>query len=333
MNIVQGRRNILSIDCQDRFLREPFRIANEEHFDVTTLTVTIESNGAIGRGECNPFSISGWSHKRALGEIESVLPLIEHGIGRLALLNAMEPGPARNAVDCALFDLECAELGLGAGDLLGVKATAPIKSAQTAGLSENGEILDFRSFINLPIIKLKIDRTSDTELVSKLREAAPSARIIVDANGSLDAAAVEHWLPVLKKNAVEVFEQPMASGEDSYLRVVDQGNVALCADESFQSIKDLATITGVYDMVNVKLDKVGGITAASQSIQLAQKMSLRVMVGCMMGSSLSAAPAWWLSHNAEVVDIDGPTLLSVDVDNSMSWKAGLVSQPTPKLWG
>lgn len=327
------KRALRGVDSQDRLLRRPFRIANEEHFDVTTLTVTIESDAGIGHGECNPFSLSGWTKDRAVEEIRAIAALVEHGIDRVALLDAMSPGPARNAVDSALFDLECIETNVTAGEILGTDVTRPVVTALTAGLPSAGEVVDYGGFANLPMVKVKIDASSDTAAVCALREVAPLTRIIVDANGSLDAEAVNRWLPVLRECSVEVLEQPMAPGKDSYLRTVNRGDVAFCADESFRSIRDLAEAAQTYDMVNVKLDKVGGVTAAKQVIDLAPRMGLRVMVGCMMGTSLSAAPAWWLAQAAEVVDIDGPTLLAADVDQAMSWDAGLVSRPAPELWG
>ncbi len=328
-----GGLAVLSVTTQDRPLRKPFRIANERHDDVTTVTVTIGRGGALGRGECNPFSVSGWSTDRVLSEINAVAPLVERGIDRPALLEAMPPGPARSAVDCALLDVECRAAADRAGRLLQLGAAGPVTTALTAGIPEAGEKPDYGELAGLPIVKIKIDRSSDSAVVTALRAAAPKARVIVDANGSLDAAALRRWLPVLRENAVDVLEQPVAPGEDACLAGIARGNVALCADESFLRLSDLPAVARTYDMVNVKLDKVGGVTAARHVVDLAPRFGLRLMVGCMLGTSLSAAPAWWLAQAAEIVDLDGPVLLAQDVDHAMRWDAGIISEPVPELWG
>lgn len=326
-------RVVRSVEAVDRPLRVPFRIARQDHFDITTITVTIETASGVGRGECNPFSVSGWSRTRVETEIRAAIPLIEQGLGRDALFEVMRPGPARNAVDSALVDLDCHERGISVGELFNVIQPHEILTAMTVGLPGPGERVDFSSHAGLPVVKVKIDANSDPEIVLALREAAPTSRIVIDANGSLDATGVATWLPVLREAGVQVLEQPVAVGSDDSLLGLDRGDVLLCADESFLSITDLPAISKVYDMVNVKLDKAGGPTAGFQIAALAPRLGLRVMVGCMIGTSLSAAPGWWLAQNAEVIDLDGPTWLSDDVENPLTFNRGNVSQPSQELWG
>lgn len=322
-----------TVSSTDRPLRTPFRIAGEEHFDVTTVTVSISANGATGRGECNPFSVPGWTKDSVLDEIERVRAIVDGGVDRFALLDLMPPGPARNAVDCALIDLECAVKGVPAGTVIGVAARGPVVSAMTIGLDASaGEGLPLAEFAGHPVIKLKIDSGSDPSLLAALRSVAPNAVVIVDANGSLDERAVETWLPHLSRHGVNVFEQPMRRGGDEYLASV-KTDVLLCADESFQCARDLADCASRYDMVNIKLDKVGGLTAAVQIYRAASSLGLVCMAGCMMGTSLSAAPAWWFAQLTRFADIDGPTLLASDIDSAMTWRNGAVSRPVSRLWG
>lgn len=326
-------RIVRSIEAVDRPLRAPFRIAHHEHFDVTTITVTIQTASGVGRGECNPFSVSGWSKTMVEGEVRAAIPLIERGLGRDALFEVMRPGPARSAVDSALVDLECRERGISVGELFEVVEPHEIYTAMTVGLPAPGKLVDFTDHAGLPVVKMKIDADSDPAIVLALRQAAPMSRIVVDANGSLDATSVARWLPVLREADVHVLEQPVAVGSDGSLLGLDRGDVLLCADESFLSINDLPALSGLYDMVNVKLDKVGGPTAGFQIAALAPRLGLRVMVGCMIGTSLSAAPGWWLAQNAEVVDLDGPTWLSDDIENPLTFDGGHVSRPSRELWG
>lgn len=326
-------RTVKNIEAVNRPLETPFRIAHQEHFDITTVTVTIETNSGVGHGECNPFSVSGWSKNLVESEINAAKPLIERGIGREVLLEVMRPGPARNAVDSALVDLECQERGLSAGELFNIEETHEIHTAMTVGLPEQDELIDFSNYGGLPSIKMKIDADSDPANVLALRQAAPTSRIIVDANGSLDAADVARWLPVLRDAGMVVLEQPVTVGAEDSLLDFDFDDILVCADESFRCITDLPKLSKVYKMVNVKLDKAGGPTAGFQIASLAPLLGLRVMVGCMIGTSLSAAPSWWLAQSAEVVDIDGPTWLSNDVENPLTFNKGQVSLPSSRLWG
>lgn len=300
---------------------------------MTTVTIVVDGPSGVGRGECNPWSVPGWSKARVLDEIRAVTPLIERGLSREGLLEVMRPGPARNAVDSALVDLECGERRISAGELFGIGDVRDVSTAMTVSLPGCGENFDFTAYLGLPIVKMKIDTSSDPRTVFELRRAVPAARIIVDANGSLDVAGLDRWIPALREAEVEVLEQPVARGFDNCLRDIDSGDVLLCADESFRSLSDLVEVTELYDMVNIKLDKSGGPTAAFQAAELARQAGLRIMVGCMMGTSLSTAPAWWLAQTAEVADIDGPTLLAADIEHPMKWSSGLVSRPSPDLWG
>ncbi|PPI55358.1 enolase C-terminal domain-like protein [Rathayibacter toxicus] len=326
-------RTEVRVDTSVHVLAEPFRIAGQVHDDVLTLTVSLYRGGMIGRGECNPYSVRGHDLGSTQAAIAAALPILKAGLTRPAIHEAMPPGPARNAVDCALLDLECKERRASVGAILGIDESESLDTAQTIGLLMEGETSGLENYKNFPIIKLKIDRTTPFLAVARLRQVAPRAVLIVDANGSLDLAALEAWLPILELTRTQVLEQPVAPGEEMLIEQVDRGSVLLCADESFVRLEDLAEVSKHYDMINVKLDKIGGITAGLEAIRLAHDKSLQVLVGCMIGTSLSAAPAWWLANEADLVDIDGPTWLSSDIDNSMTWTNGRVTRPRTELWG
>ncbi|SDP96927.1 L-alanine-DL-glutamate epimerase [Actinopolyspora xinjiangensis] len=317
----------VEVSSADRLLKKPFRIAGEEHFDVTTVTVSITEDGHTGRGECNPYSVLGWTKDRVLAEIERVRPALAVGADRVALLDLVPPGPARNALDCALVDLECRTLGQTAGEIFGIDATGPVVSAMTLDIGANAA-----GAVDLPVVKIKIDDASDPSVLAELRRVAPTATVLVDANGSLDEDGLRQWLPHLVEHGVSVLEQPMPRGCDDGLIDV-KSEVLLCADESFQTARDLHDCAGRYDLVNIKLDKIGGLTAAVGAEAVARGMGLGTMVGCMMGTSLSAAPAWWLAQRARFIDLDGPTLLAEDMDNAMTWTVGAISRPDVRLWG
>ena len=322
----------LTVDSADRLLRTPFRIAGEEHFDVTTVTVSITEGAVTGRGECNPYSVPGWTKDRVLAEIDRVRPIVEGGADRFALLDLLPPGPARNALDCALIDLECSVRGISAGELLGIEPVGPVDSAMTISLGADTGTLAGVAVADLPVVKLKIDRDSTPSVLARLRGAAPKATLTIDANGDLDEAALLSWLPHLAEHDVSVLEQPLPRGHDEPLAALRTG-APLCADESFQSARDLVDCAGRYALVNIKLDKVGGLTAALAAEAAARTLGLETMTGCMMGTSLSAAPAWWLAQRTRFADLDGPTLLADDIDDAMDWANGSVSRPDPKLWG
>lgn len=315
----------------DRLLRKPFRIAGEEHVDITALLVTVTSgSGASGEGECNPFAVPGWDLRRCMTELEAVQPFLGAGASRTELFELMPAGPARNALDSALASLDLRE----SAPLHTRRVQTDLASAKTVSLPAPGEDFEFDEVATLEVVKLKIDATTPISVLEDLRNASSDVRVLVDANGSLDAEGVNRWLPALREHRVEVFEQPMDPSADRYLAdVEDRGEVLFCADESFQRIGDLSELSDRYDMVNIKLDKVGGPSAAVRAFALASGFGLKRMIGCMIGSSLAVAPAWWLAAEADFVDIDGPTLIVEDVQHAMQWNGSRATRPSPLLWG
>lgn len=327
----RGRPVNMSMAVVDRLLRKPFRIAGEEHVDITALLVTVTSeSGAIGTGECNPFAVPGWDLRRCMTELEAVEPFLRAGVSRTELFELMTAGPARNALDSALASLDLRDAA--PGDVR--QAPTDVASAKTVSLPAPGNDFELDEVATLEVVKLKIDGTTPTSVLGDLRSASSEVRVLVDANGSLDAAGVDRWLPALREYRVEVFEQPMDPSADRYLaEVKDPGGVVFCADESFQRIGDLSALSDRYDMVNIKLDKVGGPSAADRAFALASGFGLKRMIGCMIGSSLAVAPAWWLAVGADFVDIDGPTLIVEDVEHAIQWDGSRVARPSPLLWG
>ncbi|EJF79641.1 enolase C-terminal domain-like protein [Bartonella doshiae] len=316
----------------NRPLTYPFRIAGEVHYDVLTLTVILEHKGIIGRGECNPYSVRGHNLESVQAEIEAVRKLLLCGINRIALLEVMYPGPARNAIDCALIDLECKILQTPVNKLLGIETSREICTAQTIGILQNNKELDYFTDKQLPIIKLKVDNSTSTSVISKVKDVFPNTQLIVDANGSLNVSLSE-WLYELNNNSVKVLEQPVPFGNEDLLLQVKRGSVLICADESFLNVNHFDIALKYYDMINIKLDKIGGVTAALNAIQIAKANGLQVLIGCMLGTSLSAAPCWWLAQKGDLIDLDGPTMLSQDIDNAMVWSSGRISKPKKELWG
>ena len=324
---------VVEYEISEHALAEPFRIAKEVHNEVTTLTISISYNGLVGRGECNPYSVRGQNLECVKADIEEVMPLLKAGFTRIAILDAMHAGPARNAVDCALLDLECKQQQTSVSTILEVNQLNTIYTAQTIGLISDDNESGLSKYSDFSILKLKIDDETPQARLERLRRLAPEATLIVDANGSLNFNALQKWLPVLEYNEVKILEQPVAPGDEELLKQVNRGTVLFCADESFIELRDLPKMREYYDVLNIKLDKIGGITAGLEAVRTAHKNELQVLVGCMLGTSLSAAPARWLANEADFVDIDGPTMLLSDIANPMSWEKGAVAKPSTSLWG
>lgn len=331
--MVASKTMTFRTDTSVHKLAKPFRIAGESHDDVLTVTVSLSRNNHTGRGECNPYSVRGHDLSSVERELKTAAAYMTSGVSRLSLLEIMAPGPARNALDCALLDLESKERQTPVSDLLGLNAPNYVSTAQTISLASPDETYDLASYENLQIIKIKIDRNTSHDLIKAVRETAPNARLIVDANGSLDLSSLQAWIPVLDEANHCVLEQPVAPGEERLLQQVERGAVTICADESFIQLKDAPKVFESYDMINVKLDKIGGLTAATEAVRLAHSLGYEVLAGSMLGTSLAIAPAWWLAVHSDLSDIDGATFLSQDVAGSMTWTNGMVSKPSTELWG
>jgi len=318
----------------DRFpLIRPFRISRGTKDAADVVTVTIMEGDATGRGEAVPYPRYDETIEGTLAAIEQVRPLIEQGAGRAHLLNAMPAGAARNAVDCALWDLEAKRTGRDVAAMVGGPALHDVPSAMTVVLdTPDAMARDAARLADAPVLKIKVDANDPAAQIRAVRAAAPKADLIVDPNESWDRTLLEAMQPVLIEALVGLLEQPVPAGEDAWLEGFVSA-VPICADESVHVAADLATVGRRYQAVNVKLDKAGGLTAALALAEAARARGLGLMTGCMVSSSLAIAPALQLAMISDFVDLDGPIWLREDRPGGIRTADGFIQPPAPGFWG
>jgi L-alanine-DL-glutamate epimerase-like enolase superfamily enzyme len=318
----------------DRFaLSRPFRIARGVKTAADVITVTLTEGQAFGRGEGVPYARYGESVESALAEIASVRAPVEAGADREALLRLLPPGAARNAVDCALWDLEARRSGRDVADQLGAVAGGSVVSALTIGIdTPEAMAREAERLAEAPLLKVKVDASAPADRIRAVRAAAPQAMLIVDPNESWDEALVRAMQPVLADAAVALLEQPVPAGADGWLEGFEPA-VPICADEAVHVAADLDRVARRYQAVNVKLDKSGGLTAALRLADGVRARGLGLMTGCMISSSLSIAPALHVARLSDFVDLDGPLWLREDRPGGVADRSGLLSAPAPGFWG
>jgi len=268
-----------------------------------------------------------------IAAIEGLAARFESGLDRLGLQHALPPGAARNALDCACWDLEAKRAGHRVWDLLGLSPPKPVTTAYTLSL-DSAEAMGRNAAANAarPLLKLKLAGPDDLDRVIAVRENAPKARLIVDANEGWTLADFAHLAPELAVLGVELIEQPLPAGHDAALAGLKRP-VPVCADESCHTRDSLAEIAGCYDLVNIKLDKTGGLTEALALKTAAEAQGLGVMVGCMVATSLAMAPAMLVAQGARFVDLDGPLLLERDRPEGLRIVDSTIHPPEAALWG
>lgn len=304
-------------------LAEVFTISRGSRTEAQVLTVNIEQDGHVGRGECVPYARYGET-------LDSVAAQIE---GYSGDLSAMPAGAARNAVDCALIDLAAKTQGVRAWDLLGLPAPKPVTSAFTLSLDSPEKMrASAAKHAQRPLLKIKLGTADDMARLEAVRAGAPKAAIIVDANEGWTTDVYTDLAPHLLRLGVQMVEQPLPAGQDDMLAEIARP-LPICADESCHDRASLPGLKGKYDMVNVKLDKTGGLTEALALHDAARAEGYTVMVGCMVGSSLAMAPAMIAAQGAEIVDLDGPLLLAEDRDPPLRFEGSIVHAPDAALWG
>lgn len=318
----------------DRFaLTHPFRIARGVKTAADVITVTLREGDLVGRGEGVPYPRYGESVESALAAVEQVRALVEGGAGRAELLKALEPGAARNAIDCALWDLEARRKGRDVASLIGAPAPERLASALTIVIDTPEAMAGAAAAVaHAPLLKVKVDANEPEAQIRAVRAAAPDAALIVDPNESWDRALVEGLQPLLAELRVALLEQPVAAGSDDWLEGFAPA-VPICADESVHVAADLDTIARRYQAVNVKLDKAGGLTAALELARAARERGLGLMTGCMVSSSLSIAPALHVARMSDFVDLDGPIWLGEDRPGGVRDEGGFLHPPAPGFWG
>jgi L-alanine-DL-glutamate epimerase-like enolase superfamily enzyme len=310
-----------------------FTISRGAKTTAEVIACILTEDGATGWGECVPYRRYGETTESVAAQIEAARPLIEAGISREALLNAMAPGAARNAVDCALWDLEAKRTGVTVAERIGLRSPHPLTTAFTISLGEP-EVMAQQARVNAgrALLKVKVGTGDDESRIRAVRAAAPNAAIILDANEGWSEQTLEHHLRVAADAGVTLVEQPLPAGKDELLAEIERP-LLVCADESVHHTGDLASLQDRYDAINIKLDKTGGLTEALTMKREAQRLRFKIMLGCMVGTSLAMAPAVLLAQDADFVDLDGPLLLARDREIGLRYAASLVWPPETKLWG
>jgi L-alanine-DL-glutamate epimerase-like enolase superfamily enzyme len=318
----------------DRFpLIRPFRISRGTKTAADVVAVTIGEGEAIGRGEAVPYPRYDETVEGTLAQIEQVRPLIEQGGGRSDLLAALPAGAARNALDCALWDLEARLARRDVAAMIGGAALRPIPSAMTIGIdTPEAMASEAAKLADAPVLKVKVDANDPAAQIRAVRAAAPKATFIVDPNESWDQALVEAMQDVLVETRVGLLEQPVPAEDDAWLEGF-RPSVPICADESVHVAADLDRVAKRYQAVNVKLDKSGGLTAALELAHAAQARGLGLMTGCMVSSSLSIAPALHVALLSDFVDLDGPVWLKEDRPGGIAAERGIIHPPAKGFWG
>lgn len=300
---------------------------------VVLATITDDADGTVGRGECVPYPRYGETPEGVCALIAEQAEAIAAGATRTDLLSRMKAGAARNAVDCALFDLEAKQLGRPAWEIAGLSAPAIATTAYTLSLGDPESMeAAARGAAHRPLLKVKLGGEGDPERIAAVRRGAPDSRLIVDANEAWRAETIEANLAACVAAGIGLVEQPLPAGEDELLGRIARP-IPICADESLHDRAGLDALSDRYDAINIKLDKTGGLTEAVMLAHEARARGLSVMIGCMVGTSLAMAPAMLLAHHAEYVDLDGPLLLARDRDPALRFEGSLIHPPTPDLWG
>jgi L-Ala-D/L-Glu epimerase len=314
-------------------IRGSFNIARGARTQADVVVCRIERNGRYGLGECVPYARYGETVESVLEQIHDARALVESGSDRMQIIEHMPAGAARNAIDCALWDLKAKLSGVPVHMLVCRNPPRPVDTAMTISLGDPEDMaLQARRNAQRPLLKVKLGGNGDIERIHAVATAAPGSKLIIDANESW----TEENLPLLMREAASVrvalIEQPLPAGKDGFLAHIPHP-VPICADESAHVTGDLAELRHLYDCVNIKLDKAGGLTEALTMREKAHELGFSVMVGCMVGTSLAMAPAVLLAQEAEFVDLDGPLILESDRPFPLSYSTSVVSPPSPKLWG
>jgi len=327
-------RRSLTVAGETLPLHTPFRISRGTKTAAQVVTVALAQDGVIGRGECVPYPRYGEDEGSTILAIEAARDAIEHGATRQELLGLMPAGAARNAVDCALWDLELRLAGSDIAAALGLeKPLPPIVTAMTISLDTPDRMAAAAAALaDVPLLKIKVDRSDPAAQISAVRAAAPNPRVIVDPNESWTIAEVDGLQDLLIDLRIDLLEQPLPADADGDLAGFKSA-IPIAGDEAVHVAADLDGLPDGYGVVNIKLDKTGGLTAALDLARAARDRGLGVMTGCMISSSLSIAPAWAIAATSSFVDLDGPLWLAEDRTGGVRAANGIMSPPQPGFWG
>lgn len=310
-----------------------FTISRGSKTEAAVVLCILTDGDYVGRGECVPYARYGESLDSVCGEIEKLRGALLNGATREDLPALIGAGAARNAIDCALWDLEAKRSGKLVADMVGLPPLRDLTTAVTVSFGNaRAMAASAAAFAGRPLIKVKVGGDNDAERIRLVAEAAPASRIIIDANEGWSGDNIVENMLAAAKAGVVLIEQPLPAGKDDILAEIPHP-VPVCADESAHGTDDLHTLLGRYDSINIKLDKTGGLTEALRMQKRARELGFGIMVGCMVGTSLAMAPATLVAQDADFVDLDGPLILKEDRDPGLVFEGSRVSPPEPELWG
>ena len=310
-----------------------FAISRGAKTEAVVVVAELSDGNLRGRGECVPYARYGESVESVTATLEAVRPQLQRGLDRAALQRAMPPGAARNALDCAFWDLEAKRSGRPVHELAGLPAIRPVTTAYTISLAEPAAMAQAAErAASRALLKIKLGADGDPVRIRAVRAAASNATLIVDANEGWNDGNLAANLDACAQAGVALVEQPLPDGRDDVLAHMRRP-LPVCADESVHDRASLPALAGKYDAINIKLDKTGGLTEALAMLAAAEQQNFKIMVGCMVATSLAMAPATLLAQKAQFVDLDGPLLLSKDRADGLRYVDSLVYPPSPALWG
>jgi L-alanine-DL-glutamate epimerase-like enolase superfamily enzyme len=310
-----------------------FTIARGAKTEAAVVVAELSDGAARGQGECTPYARYSETVESVAAAIEAMRGAIEGGLDRQALQSAMPAGAARNALDCAFWDLEAKRAGKPAHVLAGLPAPGPRVTAYTISLGTPAVMAEAAAkAASRKLLKVKLGSDGDPARIRAVRNAAPNSELIVDANEAWRAENLAANLAACADAGVTLIEQPLPSTDDAALTSIKRP-IPVCADESVHDRASLASLVGKYDAVNIKLDKTGGLTEALAMAAEAEKLGFGLMVGCMVATSLSMAPAMLVAQRARIADLDGALLLARDREHGLRYAESLVYPATSALWG
>jgi L-Ala-D/L-Glu epimerase len=326
-------RKSLGVSAERWPIEGGLTISRGSKHEALVVVATISEGDHSGRGECVPYARYGESVESVVRAIEGCAAPLAQGLGRAELRALFPPGAARNALDCALWDLEAKVSGKSVAELAGLAPLHAVETAFTISLgSPQAMATRAKKAAHRPLLKVKLGGDADEERLAAMREAVPHTRLIADANEAWRPQDLECLLAAARAAGVELVEQPLPAGEDDMLQRIVRA-VPVCADESVHDRASLKAIASRYDAVNIKLDKTGGLTEALATAAEARNLGLKIMVGCMVATSLAIAPALLVAQGADWVDLDGPLLLARDRIPGLTYAWGKFLPPPRALWG
>ena len=323
----------LSAHIADWELIQPFSITGKTWLTSPCLVVELSQDGHVGRGEAQGIYYLGETAESIFAQIDGIAADIRNGLTREALQSTLPPGGARNALDCAMWDLQCKRSGKTIWEITGI-SPKPVTTVFTIGLESSPEAMAAKAAaaIESPVLKIKLDGHMPYEKLAAIRAARPDAELVVDANQGWSFEQLQELIPLCVPLNLAMIEQPLARGNDAMLEGFESA-ITLAADESCLHCGELETAVRRYSMINIKLDKTGGLTEALRLAKAAKQAGCKLMVGNMAGTSLSMAPSFVIAQLCDFVDIDGPLLLKYDQPHGLVYKRGVVGVFEPRLWG